>query len=254
MPRTPRWYDALPEATAAVKCGGEEHHVAWQRGKLVLADHDLTAERTMLAFGGELCECMRVLSMWVEQFRMPPDQFLQLRKWLGPNADLAPSEFELQRRLAMILGWERSWRATAHLNRQQERLLGEELKGKALPPLREYLNASKPKVGARVISGCQVVVTPASKPATVDGTMDGVALRAVARLHGRWLIDIWPRGLATVDDAFVVGLKKAIGFDEVRVVAVRWEQAGPRQWNTVEHLARVRRNGDGAWHLTWESA
>src|SRR5947209_20387385 len=109
MARKPRWYDAIPEATATVDCEGQQHRVTWRRGKVVLEAHDLTAERAMLAFGGELCPCMRVLEMWVEQFRMAPDQFLQLRNWLGPNAYLAPAEFELHRRLSMILGWDRSW-------------------------------------------------------------------------------------------------------------------------------------------------
>ena len=89
MPRKPRWYDPLPEATATVDCGGEKHRVTWRRGKVVLEDHDLNAEKGMMAFGGEMCECMRVLAMWVEQFRMSPEQFLGLRKWLGPHADLA---------------------------------------------------------------------------------------------------------------------------------------------------------------------
>lgn len=252
MPRKPRWYDALPEATVTVTCGGEDHQVTWRRGKLVLEAHDLSAERGMLAFGGELCPCMRVLEMWVEQFRMPPELFVQLRKWLGPNADLAPLEFELQRRLGMILGWERSWRRASYVNHQQERLLSAELKDKALPPLRQHLNAWKPRTGARVISGCQVAVVPTKAPATVDGTTDGVAMKAVARLHGRWLVDVWPRGIATVDDAFVVGVVDAASDDDVSVRAVRWEPTTAGKWATVEHPARARRDAGGTWHLTWE--
>ncbi len=236
-----------------MKCGGADHRVTWRRGKLVLEDHDLSAERGMLAFGGDLCACMRVLEMWVEQFRMPPDQFLQLQKWLGPNAELAPLDFELQRRLGMILSWERAWRATFHLHRKQEKLLADELKDKALPPLRQYLNAWKPKTGARVISGCQVAVVPATKPAIVEGTMDGVAMKAVAHLHGRWLIDVWPRGITTIDDAFVVGLQEARSVDDLLVRAVRWEQASPGKWATVGGPARATRDEAGAWHLTWEA-
>jgi hypothetical protein len=254
VPRKPRWYDALPEATAVVDCGGEPHRVTWRRGKLVLEAHDLTAERTMLAFGGELCPCMRVLEMWVTQFRMPPEQFLGLRKWLGPNADLAPAEFDLHRRLAMILGWDRSWRQTFHFRVKQAQLLGDELKDKALAPLRQHLNAWKPKTGARVISGCQVALIPATDPPRVEGTTDGVAMRAGAMLHARWLIDVWPRQIAMVDDAFVVGLADALSVDDLRVSAVRWEPNGPRTWATVAAPARVRRDPGtgGAWHLTWE--
>ncbi len=254
MPRKPRWYDALPQATVVVKCGGEDHRVVWRRGKLVLEAHDLAAERGMLAFGGELCPCMRVLEMWVEQFRMPPELFVQLRKWLGPNADLAPVEFELQRRLGMILGWERSWRRASYVDQQQERLLAAELKDRALPALRHHLNAWKPRTGARVISGCQVAVVPAAAPATVEGTTDGVAMKAAARLHGRWLVDVWPRGIATVDDAFVIAVLDAHSDDDVHVRAAGWEPTTPGKWATVERPARVRRDPAGAWHLTWEEA
>ncbi|MDQ3898537.1 MAG: hypothetical protein M3326_15050, partial [Actinomycetota bacterium] len=232
MPRKPRWYDALPEATVVVNCGGDDHRVTWRRGKLVLEDHDLAAERGMLAFGGELCPCMRVLEMWVEQFRMPPELFVQLRTWLGPNADLAPVEFELQRRLGMILGWERSWRRASYVDRQQERLLGAELKDKALPALRHHLNAWKPRTGARVMSGCQVAVVPTAAPDAVEGTTDGVAMKAVGRLHGRWLVDVWPRGIATVDDAFVVAVLDVISDDDVLVRASTWEPAGAGRWAT----------------------
>jgi hypothetical protein len=246
----------LPEATATVDCGGEAHRVTWRRGKLVLEAHDLAAERTMLVFGGELCPCMRVLEMWVEQFRMPPDLFVQLRTWLGPDADLAPVEFELPRRLAMIVGWERSWRATFHLSPKQAKLLGDELKDKALAPLRQHLNAWKPRTGVRVIAGCTVAIVPSTQPATVEGTTDRVAMRATARLHGRWLVDVWPRGIAVVDDAFVMELAEPVSLDDLRVVAVRWEPDGTGTWAAVAAPARVRCHPapDNAWHLTWETA
>jgi hypothetical protein len=87
--------------------------------------------------------------------------------------------------------------------------------------------------------------------------MDRVAMRAVAHLHARWVVDVWPRGIATVDGAFVVELVKAPSVDDLRVLAVRWEPAGsPGTWETVAAEASVRRNreGGGAWRLTWDAA
>lgn len=254
VPRKPRWYDPLPEASAVVKCGGEQHRVAWRRGKLVLEAHDLTAERTMLVFGGELCECMRVLEMWVEQFRMPPDLFVQLRTWLGPNADLAPIEFDLHRRLGMIMSWDRAWRATFHFRVKQRQMLEAELTDKALAPLRQHLNAWKPTTGARVVSGCQVAILPATEATMLDGTTDGVAMRAVAHLHARWVIDVWARGIATVGDAFVLALADVGSVDDLHVLAARWEPApGTGRWAAVGRPAHLLRH-DGAWQLTWEDA
>jgi len=242
-----------------VDCGGESHPVTWRRGKLVVGAHDLTAERTMLAFGGELCVCMRVLEMWVNQFRMAPDQFLQLRRWLGPNAYLAPEEFELIRRLAMILSWERSWRATFYFRDKQGQLLADELRNRALPHLREHLNAWKSTTGARVVSGCQVGLVPSNQTVTLDGATDGVAMKVAAQLQARWVVDVWARGIATVEGAFVLKLTQAFSVDDLRVVAGRWEPTGSGRWATVTAPARVRRepdgNGggvDGGWRLRWD--
>lgn len=256
MPRKPRWYDAIPPATALVDCGGQHHRVTWRWGKLVLEDHDLTAERTMLAFGGEMCPCMRVLEMWVEQFRMPVELAEHMPKWLGEHAFLAPPEFDLARSMAMFVSWERLWKFTSWLPSKQATLLSAEIKARALPPLREYLNAWKARTGARVVAACQAVLLPSNQPSTIDGTTDRVAMRAVAHLHARWLVDIWPRDLAVVDDAFVLDLAEAVSADDLHVRAVRWESKGPGRWATVAARAWLHREpGAGQpWHLTWEDA
>jgi hypothetical protein len=256
MPRKLRWYDPLPQATAVVDCGGEQHRVTWRRGKLVLEAHDLTAERTMLVFGGELCQCMRVLEMWVEQFRMPVEIFGQMHTWLGENAFLVPDEWALPRRLAMILNWERLWHFESWLNSKQSAMLREELVEKAMPPLRQHLNAWKVKTGARVVAGCQVALLKSSAPTDVEGTSDRVAMRVRVHLHARWLVDIWPRGIANVDDNFVVELTDAVTLNDLRVLAVHWEQKGPGTWASVVSPARVWRDpgSGGEWRLTWEAA
>ncbi len=256
MPRKVRWYDAIPEATATVDCGGEHHTVAWRRGKVVLDAHDLASERTMLIFGGELCQCMRVLEMWVEQFRMPPDLFAQMPSWLGESAYLVPPELALPRRMAMVLSWERLWRKESWLRSKQADLLAAELKEKAVAPLRRHVNAWKSKTGARVISGCQVALLPTPQAPTVEGTTDRVAMRVTARLHGRWMVDIWSRDIAVVDDAFVVELLDAVTLNDLHVRAVRWEPSGTGTWATVTAPAHVWRDAgaSGAWHLTWDAA
>ena len=59
-----RWYEGLPDVTAEFHCGGQPHCIAWRRGKLVLADHDLLAERSLIAFGSEPPLCVEVLDAW----------------------------------------------------------------------------------------------------------------------------------------------------------------------------------------------
>ena len=59
-----RWCDGLPAATAEIACGGQRHHITWRRGKLVLEDHDVLAERSLTALGSEPPLCVEVLDAW----------------------------------------------------------------------------------------------------------------------------------------------------------------------------------------------
>ena len=256
MPRKPRWYDPFPEATSTVICGGETHRITWRRGKIVLEDHDLTAEKAMMAFGGEMCPCMRVLEVWIEQFRMPPDLFDAMPTWLGEHAFLLPTELAVPRRMGFVHTWERAWRFESYLPTKQAKLLTEELKDKALPALRQHLNAWKAKTGARIVAGAQVVLIPSNEPPAVEGTTDRVTMRATAKLHGTWVADVWPHRIAVVDDAFVVELRKARTLNDLEVTAVRWEPNTAGGWSTVAAPARVWRDAGsgGEWRLTWEAA
>jgi hypothetical protein len=58
------WRVAVDDVTAEVECGGSIHTVVWRRGKLVLVDHDLQSEATMVALGGEPPPCVQVLYAW----------------------------------------------------------------------------------------------------------------------------------------------------------------------------------------------
>ncbi len=236
-------------------CGGEAHRVTWRRGKIVLEAHDLTAERALMVFGGEMCPCMRVLEMWVQQFRMPPEQFLRMQSWLtGANSFLAPTEFALVRHLGMVLSWERSWRRAYYFEEKAARLLGGELQEKALPYLRDHVNLWKARTGASVVSGCHVGLVPSNRAVTLTGTTDGVAMRLVAQIHATWVVSVWARGIATVDDAFVLELVDARSNDDLQVVAGRWEPTGSGTWATVTGPARLTRDPDGGgdWRIEWD--
>lgn len=254
MAREPGWYEFVPDASAIVNCEGEAHRVTWHRGKVVLEAHDLTAERAMLAFGGEPCPCMRVLEMWVEQFRMSPDMFSQMHTWLGESAYLVPTEFDIPRKMAMVLTWERSWRFESWLGAKQARLLDAEVQERALPHLRRHLTAWKPRTGARVISGCKVALIPSTETVTLTGVTDRVAMKATAALHARWVVDVWARGVAVVDDAFVMRVDRAFTLDDLGVLAGRWEPTASGTWTAVTAPARARRapGPDSDWHLEWD--
>ena len=63
-PASRRWYQGLPPVTAEIDCGGERHRITWRRGRLILEDHDLVAERSLTALGAERPVCVEVLDAW----------------------------------------------------------------------------------------------------------------------------------------------------------------------------------------------
>ncbi len=252
LSRPGRWYHAVEPVDLSVECSGETHSVSWQRGKLVLADHDLEAERTMLVFGGEPCTCLRLLEMWRQQFGLPPEAFSSMDEWLGDNAHLAPPELASARGLAMLLSWERAWRKSAFLHRKQARLLGDELKARATKPLREHLNHFRADVGARMVSAVDVSIIASDQSPTVGGGVEGISIRAQARLTGRWVVDVWSRGLSVVEGAFVLEVIKARNVDDVDVVAVRWRGRGSSA-APFAAAARARRGAEAAWSLQWST-
>lgn len=251
LPARPRWYDALPEARATVECEGDRHQVSWRRGKLVLEAHDLAAERTMEVLGGEPCVCMRVLRLWREQFGMPPEFFAQMQTWLGANAFLAPAEFSVVRELSMVLGWEREWRRTSYLNRKHEQLLQRRLKERATPSLRQHLTHWKERSGARVVGAATVQLLRSDQAPAIVGRMDRVAVRASASLVPRWITDVWVKGIAVVDGAFVLEVSDAVSRSDLRVRAVRWEPGDGGELNPVDAPARLSYRGQ-AWRLAWD--
>lgn len=56
--------DGLSPVTAEVPCGEEAHRITWRRGKLVLEDHDLLAERSLVALGSAPPLCLEILDAW----------------------------------------------------------------------------------------------------------------------------------------------------------------------------------------------
>jgi len=253
----PRWYDFLEPARAAIACTGEVHHLAWRRGKLVLEDHELAGERALLALGGELPPCLQALALWANQFGMAPEHFEQMASWLGDRAALAPPELAGPRDVAMVLNWERAWRASRYLDRQG-RFVERAVRERALPALRDHVSSAKEAFGCRLVRGLVVRALPGERSPTIEGRMDRVAATATASLTAAWVAEVWARGAAVVDGAFVLELvgEEARWEDGVRTVvrAVRWEPdpRSPTAALPVVHRARISPATGGGWQLAWE--
>lgn len=252
-----RWCHHVPSATAIVACSGEEHRVSWQRGKLKIRDHDLAAERTMLAFGGDTPACLQVMTLWrnLHSWAMSGQLLQQMQSRLGPDVLLAPGDLRRVSDLSLLLTWEREWRRSAYYS-DHGRLLYEQLRARAMAPLREHLKSWLASNGSRRISKLDLELGRPGQPASVRGQMDSVGVRANATLGVRWLVEVWARGLDVVDGAFVLevaGEPVRSVPEVVRVHAVRWDPHDAGWWAPVVAPALVQRLPAGDWRLEWES-
>ncbi|MDP8991760.1 MAG: hypothetical protein M3N31_01695 [Actinomycetota bacterium] len=251
MAGRPRWCDHVEPATAVVDCNGERHRVTWRRGKVVLEDHDLTAETAMLAFGGKPFACLGVLKRWrdMHTWAMSAELFRQMQARLGPDVVL-PEDLKPVHQLGLMLTWERGWRRSAYLA-GYERLLHDEVRKRALPPLRRHIAYWRQRSGARLVSSLDVRLQRPGKAPRFIGSMDRVRVSATAALGVSWILGVWARGVAEAEGAFVLAVEEEVaGSGDLRVRAVRWEERNGA-WSPVTATARVGIEPEGAHRLAW---
>jgi hypothetical protein len=248
-----RWCAPLAPVTELVECSGERHRVSWRRGGLVIEDHDLEAERAMRALGAEVPACLRLLKQWrdVHSWATSPELFVQLRDRLGAERILAPGALGPACELSLLLTWERAWRTSSYYGSGHERLLADQLRERAIGPLADHVASwSRRLDGGRRPTVDVELAQPGAAP-RVAGSIDRLGARASVTLGVRWALTIAARGLANVDDGFVVELlpsARALG-----ARAVRWERQGDGGARPVLAPARLGRDPEGTWRLSWEA-
>jgi hypothetical protein len=248
-----RWCDHLDPVCELVECSGERHRMSWRRGALVVEDHDLEAERAMKALGAETPACLRLLKQWrdVHSWATSPELFVQVRDRLGPERILAPGALARACELSLLLTWERAWRTSSYRETGHERLLADQLRERALAPLAEHLAGWAQRLEASRTPTVEVGLARPGKAPQVAGRMDRFGTRASVTLGVRWALTVGARGLAVVDDGFVLELLPS----PRRLVAraVRWERQGDGGARAVVAPARLDRDPSGSWRLAWEA-
>jgi hypothetical protein len=227
--------------------------VSWRRGNLVIEDHDLVAERALRALGAETPACLQLLKQWRElhSWATSTELFVQMRDRLGPERILAPGALAATNELALLLTWERAWRASSYLGGGHQQMLQEQLRARAREPLRRHVAWWAGQLGADHQPSVEVDLLRRGQPPRVTGGIDRFAVRANVALGVAWVLEVWARGLAVVDGALVLEL--APSPTALRARAVRWEAAPDGMGRPVAAPALLARGPDGAWRLAWEA-
>ena len=233
-------------------CSGAEHRVSWRRGRLVVEDHDLAAERTMRALGSETPTCLRILTQWrqLHTWATSTELFAQMRARLGDDQLLGPGPLAAPHELALLVTWERAWRMSSFYGQGHERLLQAHLQERALEPVRRHTAHWADRLGHPQAPRVEVRVLRPGQSARVVGTIDRYTARATAFLGVRWVLEVWARGLATVDDALVLELVPSAR--ALRARALRWERGAAGEARPAVAGLSLGRRPDGSWARTWD--
>ena len=241
----PEWWEGLSEVEAPGPAGAEHHRLVWRAGQFFLADHlDPEAELALVALGGERCPCLDVLDAWTAQHeeagiftvgaRQPSESVelndrlaharrAEVTRWRSHLTTLRSSARRRNDRATL----DRLGQVAAPAERAAASRLGL-LYVLSLPPILQLrLQASVAAALAargrldRLTVPTAVRARPALKemgwlgrPADVALCADAAAAvidddRAV--LPGRWLAEVWGRGLGVVDDGLAVAVTAVAG-------------------------------------------
>jgi hypothetical protein len=220
------WQFGVPPAVSLVPCGEQTHRVLWRRGKLVLEDHDLSAERALVGLGAERCACLELLGVGQQAFA--GDRRLVLSGGVPRRRPTRlPRDLDRAATVARLVQQIRRWSRLA----EEPGGAREALFRRLLSEFRDAVAASLlPSRQQRMVQHIDVKVRPlepGADPTLEVEVMQG-RVRIVAELSVSWLLQVWAWGLATVGGA--VALEVVGAADDGRRLAatlLRWDVASP---------------------------
>lgn len=228
--RPRRWYARRPAVRAEVECAGAHHRVTWRRGRIVMEDHDLLAERALHGLGAEKTSCVEVLEEWRAVHRRSALEELPLllsstRRRGDTNA--LPEPLRLVAGVAAVVRCERHWDDDDFPDNAR-RVVAGELNRCFEAALRDSVGFSRThRTNLRVRARTEMVATgePAWIAAEVFTARSEV--RLAAGLPLRWLVEVWGRGIAAVDGHLVIDAA-ADRLGRLAALAVTWDTAVPQ--------------------------
>jgi hypothetical protein len=267
MTRPTTWYDGIPPVTAEVRCDGEQHRLAWRRGRVLSEDHDLHAEAALAALGGGTCPCVEIARaaraglsvedlflLWTEHAEPSVGASQALERWArrvgaaGPPTTVTARRAE-EARAAALSSLPVAFRRRLALGVFQAiareldvdgsgshpsfapvfgSLIDRAARGLS-PPCREAANRPAPNLTVRWS------LVPQERAAFVEGGCIGSTSAWLhLGLHASWVAEVWAWDLAVVDGQLVVAVARR-SLCRARVGVVDW-------------------TGDGQVRLSWRTA
>ena len=281
------WWHGIPSVTVTIECGEATHRLTWQRGELVVEDHDTTAERALAAMGGTLPDCIAVLDAWLQAGADPylvsvwDGQPISAVMPTGPTGTFTPfivpsrrsvattDWLELQQRRSLLrkvpaeLYDRLALGVVAALCAGQRHAglgglrqwspidLGPPVSARAIPLLHKSVASWRGPADSWTAPVVQCHIADPDEGASVDGLVERRGGWVEAALGPGWLVEVWGRGVALVDGCFVLAATAGAGEEgPVDAVAVRWERIAAGGLEPITGSATLTPGAKG-WRLHW---
>jgi hypothetical protein len=248
-----RWVDDLDPVSVAVPCRSATHIVSWRRGKLVLEDHDVSAELAAIALGAPVPPCVELLRAWRNRvlWRVAttpdPPGFVRNRATV-----VMPHDLMTVRQLGVARSWQRA--AARHPDGDDAEQLYRFLRKRALASVLAAAAHAQSHFGGGRVSSVEVrLLGDESEKDQIVGRVDKRQTVLVVALSPAWLHEVWARGIGTVDGAFIVQVTDATAWPSaVDVRAVVWQPVADEDARVPELAsAQVRLTAEGySLHLS----
>jgi hypothetical protein len=269
----PPWWTPVAPASARRRCSGaaHDHELRWERGELVLTDHDdATAEETLGALGGATPACVRVARAWrahrddpvlITLGRRAGETGLGLGDPPPPGARTADVEEPTRRDRLLLLftlpaplidrlvlgsadAAARRW-PDADFRARHGLRLGAALAARATPALR--------RLGGELAGPDESLVVHATPAGPGDRTSiraerTDAGLEVTASMELDWVSTVWGPGISEPAGRMVVAVRDADGPHRVHVDVAEWHRDGVDHWDAVRVPAVLHRAGtDAPW-------
>jgi len=231
------WFQYLPSRTVDVLCSGAVHRVRWNDGDLELLDHDMEAEQALGALGGESFRCREILDTWSEAADAQRISMWRLQGLPAAGPDLGrvpdephesiglPGPLRVLSTLAAVAELDRRWDDPELLKSTRD-ALGRFTTERLHAAADESMEATREQRRRMRIRIRTQPVTSTTRMEIAAEAMPGqLVLKVVLPIS--WMIEVWGRGAAVVEDRLILALAPVDGAEsDLRQLggwAIRWD-------------------------------
>ena len=232
-----RWHRHVAPVVLELDCNGASHRIRWRRGRIRVLDHDVLAERAMLALGGEPCPCLELLDTWKLTCEAASGR---------AHRRALPEELRRTATLCRLVAAERRWQDPGQM--AERAAFVEDLCRRLRTTLGASLAPSRSQLMSRRKVDLSIAAARPGEALQVEAESRASHVRLQISLPLTWLVEVDGRDLALVDDQVTLAVVDAdVPSGALGVLQLSWLIDPPNHTVPEIQSAWVSRCANGTW-------